>query len=255
MHRTAKVQRGERILVQGAAGGVGSALLELGRLAGLEMYGTASSYNHEHVAALGATPIDYRNEDVAKRIHSLTNDGIDNGGVDVVFDPIGGDPPIMALTQCAESEWSLGLVWRGRDEAVGAEGHSPDAGHGGAAQAQAWGPTIAVDARSGSRQGFWYRQTLTELLDLLAKRRTQPAGGGTYSADGGCPRPRIAGARRLCRARLCSLPRDNHIRRFNMNTQPKNRVDCRSIVFLISYCRCFRRYNLGRSDVGGGRTI
>ena len=67
MHRTANVQRGERILVQGAAGGVGSALLELGRLAGLEMYGTASSYNHEHVAALGATPIDYRNEDVVKR--------------------------------------------------------------------------------------------------------------------------------------------------------------------------------------------
>ena len=85
MHRTAKVQRGERILVQGAAGGVGSALLELGRLAGLELYGTASSYNHEQVVALGATPIDYHNEDVVKRIHSLTN-----GGVDVVFDPIGG---------------------------------------------------------------------------------------------------------------------------------------------------------------------
>jgi len=85
MHRTAGVQSGERILVHGAAGGVGTALLELGKLAGLEMYGTASKYNHELVSALGATPIDYRTEDFVERIRSLTGDG-----VDAVFDPIGG---------------------------------------------------------------------------------------------------------------------------------------------------------------------
>ena len=85
LHHNAGVRSGERILVHGAAGGVGSALLELGRVAGLEMYGTASKYNHELVSALGATPIDYRTEDFVKRIHSLTGDG-----VDVVFDPIGG---------------------------------------------------------------------------------------------------------------------------------------------------------------------
>jgi NADPH2:quinone reductase len=85
LHRTANVRSGERILVHGAAGGVGSALLELGRLAGLEMYGTASRYNHELVSALGATPIDYRTEDFRERIRSFTGDG-----VDVVFDPIGG---------------------------------------------------------------------------------------------------------------------------------------------------------------------
>jgi NADPH:quinone reductase-like Zn-dependent oxidoreductase len=85
MHRTAGVRAGQRILVQGAAGGVGSALLDLGRLAGLEMYGTASKHNHEFVLSFGATPIDYRNEDVVKRIRALTGDG-----VDVVFDPIGG---------------------------------------------------------------------------------------------------------------------------------------------------------------------
>ncbi len=85
MHRAANVQRSERILVHGAAGGVGTALLELGKLAGLEMYGTASKGNHELVSSLGATPIDYRNEDFVKRIRDLTGDG-----VDVVFDPIGG---------------------------------------------------------------------------------------------------------------------------------------------------------------------
>jgi NADPH2:quinone reductase len=85
LHRTASVRSGERVLVHGAAGGVGSALLELGKLAGLEMYGTASKCNHELVSALGATPIDYRTEDFVERIHSLTGDG-----VDAVFDPVGG---------------------------------------------------------------------------------------------------------------------------------------------------------------------
>lgn len=85
MHTTAQLRSGERILVHGAAGGIGTALLQLGRLAGLEMYGTASQHNHELVRELGATPIDYRNEDFVARIRSLTGDG-----VDVVFDPIGG---------------------------------------------------------------------------------------------------------------------------------------------------------------------
>jgi len=85
LHRAAKIQRGERVLVHGAAGGVGSAILELGRLLDLEMYGTASKHNHDLVSSLGATPIDYKTEDFVKRIRQLTDDG-----VDVVFDPIGG---------------------------------------------------------------------------------------------------------------------------------------------------------------------
>lgn len=63
--------------MQGAAGGVGTALLELGGLADLEWYGTASRYDHGVVAALGATPIDYRADDVVARIRALTGDGVD----------------------------------------------------------------------------------------------------------------------------------------------------------------------------------
>lgn len=85
LHLAARVRPGERILVQGAAGGVGTALLDLGRQAGLVMYGTASRHNHEVVAGYGATPIDYRTEPVVGRVRELTQ-----GGVDVVFDPIGG---------------------------------------------------------------------------------------------------------------------------------------------------------------------
>ena len=85
LHRSAKVKRGERALIHGASGGVGTALLQLGRLAGLEMYGTCSSRGASAVSDLGATPIDYRQQDFAKEVRRLTTDG-----VDVVFDPIGG---------------------------------------------------------------------------------------------------------------------------------------------------------------------
>src|SRR6266700_3457293 len=85
LHRSAKVRSGQRVLIHGAAGGVGSALLQLGRLAGLEMYGTCSSRGASAVSDLGAIPIDYQHQDFVKEIHRRTTEG-----VDVVFDPIGG---------------------------------------------------------------------------------------------------------------------------------------------------------------------
>jgi len=85
MHRFAHVAQGERILVHGAAGGVGTALLQLGQLAGLEMYGTASKEKHSRVLELGGTPLDYRAVDFVKEVKARTIDG-----VDAVFDPIGG---------------------------------------------------------------------------------------------------------------------------------------------------------------------
>ena len=85
MHRSAKVQRGQRVLIHGASGGVGSALLQLGRIVGLEMYGTCSRRGASAVSDMGSIPIDYENQDFVKEIHRLTGDG-----VDVVFDSIGG---------------------------------------------------------------------------------------------------------------------------------------------------------------------
>jgi NADPH2:quinone reductase len=85
LHRSAKVRPGQRVLIHGAAGGVGSALLQLGRLAELEMYGTCSSRGAPAVSDLGGIPIDYQNQDFVKEIHRLTGEG-----VDVVFDSIGG---------------------------------------------------------------------------------------------------------------------------------------------------------------------
>ena len=86
LHRVAKVKPGQRILVHGAGGAVGTAMVQLGKLLDLEMYGTASQSKCKLVKQLGATPIDYKGEDFVERILSLTGDG-----VDAVFDPIGGD--------------------------------------------------------------------------------------------------------------------------------------------------------------------
>jgi NADPH2:quinone reductase len=85
LHRSTRVRPGQRVLIHGAAGGVGSALVQLGRLAGLEMYGTCSSRGASAVADLGAIPIDYQHQDFVQEMHRLTREG-----VDVVFDGIGG---------------------------------------------------------------------------------------------------------------------------------------------------------------------
>src|SRR5689334_21450355 len=82
LHRAARTQRGERVLVQGAAGAVGQALLVLGRLAGLELWGTARGAHAALIRELGATPIDYQREDFTRVLP---------GGFDVVFDGIAED--------------------------------------------------------------------------------------------------------------------------------------------------------------------
>jgi NADPH:quinone reductase-like Zn-dependent oxidoreductase len=80
IHRIAELRQGERVLIHGAAGGVGTAALQLGSVVGLRMFGTASKPKHALVAALGGIPIDYRTENFGQRA----------AGVNAVFDPIGG---------------------------------------------------------------------------------------------------------------------------------------------------------------------
>src|SRR5262245_30916137 len=85
LHRSAHVRPGQHVLIHGAAGGVGSALVQLGRLAGLQMYGTCSSRGASAVSDLGGVPIDYQHQDFVEEMHRLPSKG-----VDVVFDGIGG---------------------------------------------------------------------------------------------------------------------------------------------------------------------
>ena len=86
LHRSAKARPGQRVLIHGASGGVGSAMLHLAKLADVEMYGRCSGAGAAVVRELGGIPIDYKNTDFVKEIHRLNGDG-----VDAVFDGIGGD--------------------------------------------------------------------------------------------------------------------------------------------------------------------
>lgn len=174
LHRIAHVTRGQRILVHGAAGGVGSALLELGQLAGLEMYGTASKPKHELVARLGATPIDYQNEDFVARVAALTG----GRGVDAVFDPMG----VAHLRQSARTVRAGGTI-------VG-YGYYATANRGGAAVLDVlsqymwmalWSAppnrkhAVFYDIRPFmAKHPDWYREDLKTLFDLLLAGKLHP---------------------------------------------------------------------------------
>ena len=82
MFDQAKLQRGQRILITGASGGVGSMAVQLAKAKGAFVTGTASGKNEEFVRSLGADEfIDYTEQ----KFEELVKE------VDVVFDTVGGD--------------------------------------------------------------------------------------------------------------------------------------------------------------------
>lgn len=93
LYRVAKVKAGDKVLITGASGGMGTALLEMGKQAGLKMYGTASKSKHNVLTQFGATPIDYHSQDFVEVIHK----GEPNG-IDFVFEGIGGEDGDRALS-------------------------------------------------------------------------------------------------------------------------------------------------------------
>ena len=85
LHRSAKVKAGEAVLIIGASGGVGTALLQLGKLADLRMYGIASKSKHGTLTEYGATPIDYHTQDFVEVIRRAEPDGLDAVFVGMVW--------------------------------------------------------------------------------------------------------------------------------------------------------------------------
>jgi NADPH:quinone reductase-like Zn-dependent oxidoreductase len=77
LHRAAQVRQGETLLIVGASGGIGTALLQLGQLAGLKMIGLASKSKHNLLAEYGAAGIDYRTEDLVTQVRRIAPDGLD----------------------------------------------------------------------------------------------------------------------------------------------------------------------------------
>ena len=168
LHRAAKVESGERVLIHGVAGGVGSALSELGQLAGLEVYGTASLRNHDLLRSRGVTPIDYRNDDFVDRIRELTGDG-----VDAAFDPIGGARQLWRSYRALRPGGRL--VWFG----VAATSRS-GMGVIPASLLTRLFLSLIPDGKKApmppdvSKPNAWYRDTLGLLLDYLATGKINP---------------------------------------------------------------------------------
>ena len=170
IHRVAALHAGQSLLVHSAAGGVGTAALQLGKLAGIRLFGTASKPKHEILFSLGATPIDYRNDNFVGRIRQLVPEGLDS-----VFDPIGGK---HWWDSCRCLRRGGSLVCYGVQAAV-TEGKSA-AGLGFALLGLM---KLIPDGRRAS----WYnvkslrdahpdrfREDLIKLFELLAKRQIQP---------------------------------------------------------------------------------
>lgn len=84
--RCANLKSGKKILVHGAGGAVGTAILQLGKLMNLKVYGTASKSKHQIIEELGGIPIDYKSQDFVQFIRDK-----ELNGIDAVFDSIGGE--------------------------------------------------------------------------------------------------------------------------------------------------------------------
>ncbi|RXH35293.1 oxidoreductase [Bradyrhizobium nanningense] len=168
LHRAAHVKPGQRVLVHGAAGAVGQALLTLGRMAGLELWGTARGDHAALVRELGGTPIDYQREDFTKIVP---------GGFDVVFDGIGEDGCRRSLAalkrggllcaygytagvQARRNLFSI-LTWTARLYVLG------------------WLPGgkrvyfYSINLMR-ARHPAWFREDLARLFELLAARAIRP---------------------------------------------------------------------------------
>ncbi|MBE1502035.1 NADPH:quinone reductase-like Zn-dependent oxidoreductase [Amycolatopsis lexingtonensis] len=105
-----KLQAGETLLVHGAAGSVGTAAVQLAKLKGAAVIGTASASNQDYVRSLGATAVVY-GEGLKARVAPL--------GVDVVLDGAGGAALDLSLELVKDRTRILTLVDHGRAAELG----------------------------------------------------------------------------------------------------------------------------------------
>jgi NADPH:quinone reductase-like Zn-dependent oxidoreductase len=196
LHRTAMAKRGETVLVHGAAGRVGSAVLELGAAAGLRMYGTCAGRDRAVVEGLGASAIDYRTEDFLARVRELPGKG-----VDVVLDGLGGALSLRsfralrrggrlvvfghsATHKDGHKSWRGWIEWYGATAAVGLWGLLSPRRKVSAYRIQKlreghqWFPVSAnhpaLPVGGGPRNPQWFREDFTALLELLRASKIHP---------------------------------------------------------------------------------
>lgn len=164
LKQRADLQPGETLLVLGAAGGVGSAAVELGKQMGAKVIAAASSEEKlEMCRGLGADEtINYNEQDLKGAIKELTG----GKGVDVVYDPVGGDYAEPAIR---------GMAWNGRYLVIGfASGPIPEVPlnltllKGCSIVGVFWGRFTAEEPKV-------HMQNIKELWELFASGKLKPA--------------------------------------------------------------------------------
>jgi NADPH2:quinone reductase len=93
LHRRARLEAGETLLVHAGAGGMGSAAIQLGRAAGARVFATAGGPEKVRLCrGLGAEiAIDYRDQDRDQDFARIVNEATEGEGANVIYDPVGGD--------------------------------------------------------------------------------------------------------------------------------------------------------------------
>ncbi|MGF1455903.1 MAG: zinc-binding dehydrogenase [Alphaproteobacteria bacterium] len=182
LHRCAAVEPGDRVLIHAAGGGVGTALLELGGLFDLEMFGTVSKAKADIVKRLSGVPIDYRKRDFVREIDRLTG----GAGVMAAFDAIGGRHARRSLKTLSEN---------GRLVVYGLTSGFPSGRRDylrlGLDQMLSSVGLMTVFISAQGVLGYnieklrtarprWYREDLTALMAHLAAGRLRPVIAGTF---------------------------------------------------------------------------
>jgi len=169
LHRSANVSRGQGILVHGAGGAVGQALLSLAKLAGIRTWGGAHGKHSRLIRELGATPIDYDREDFTRVLP---------GGFDVVFDGIGEDAYRRSFAALKPGGLLVAIGYSAGAEARQGMLHTV----ANIARLYLWGLMPR-----GKRTRFysinvmralhpdWFKQDLAHLFELLREGRIRPS--------------------------------------------------------------------------------
>lgn len=171
LHRVARAKAGQSLLIHGAGGAVGTAMLQLAREAGIAAFGTDVAAKHDLIRGFGATPIDAGAPDLEAAISDAVGDG-----VDFVFDPLGGESLSRSLH--ALKPGGMLIAFGFQNEVLGRGGSIPldfvklkfwdwlPNGH-----ATAFYSIGAMRLRRPE----WFKEDLARLLHMLADGRFDPA--------------------------------------------------------------------------------
>jgi NADPH:quinone reductase-like Zn-dependent oxidoreductase len=176
LHRMTKAKRGETVLVHGAAGRVGTAVLELGALLELRIYGTASGTGCALVEGRGGVAIDYEHEDFLRRVRALTGEG-----VDIALDGLGGWLSVRSFSALrpggrlvifghhstlagGRRSWRGWAAWYASTACAGAAGLLSARRH-----------VLAYRiAKLRDRHPGWFREDLHRMVELLRQGELRP---------------------------------------------------------------------------------